>query len=359
MYWQFFIKKIKDREYQKIRILLDFCLITILGIIIFRNFLFTDKWPAGGDALGIVGRAYLFGKDLRWLYVWRPHSFGFVEVIHGYDFFLMILHGFTGNAIATAKYFLFLTFIFSGFTSYTLVYWYTKNSTASFAASLVYILNQWLFSQYTEAHGDILFSYAIAPLLFLLVFKVFETRKTKEILITSLILAIFVSAFHPECVVIYGTSLLIFAVIYVLINKNALSKLKQLENLLKTALLLAIICFFLAAFLFLPMIFNVQPRYYSPTYKYYLEEIWGGTYKNLTDAFALGAVEVWGYINTVDVTKGIDLPDVPAKNISLALFLLAYCTIFVRRDKYTVFFVTASIISMFVAKGPYSIFRCL
>ena len=246
-----------------------------------------------------------------------------------------------------------LTFFISGFTSYTLVYWYTKNSTASFAASLVYILNQWLFSQYTEAHGDILFSYSIAPILFLSVFKVFETGKTKEILITSLILAIFVSAFHPECVIIYGTSLFIFALVHVLINKNAPNKLKQLENFLKTASLLAVICFFLAAFLFLPMIFNVQPRYYSPTYKYYLEEIWGGTYKNLTDAFSLGAVEVWGYVKIVDVVTGIDLPDVPAKTISLIIFFLAYCTIFARRDKYTVFFVTTSIVSMFVAKGPY------
>lgn len=337
----------------KIRILLDFCLITLIGIIIFRNFLFTNKWPAGGDALGLVSRAYIFGKDLRWLYVWRPHSFGFVEVIHGYDFFLMILHWFTGNAIATAKYFLFFTFIFSGFTSYALVYWYTKNPTSSLAASLIYVLNPWLFSQYTEAHGDILFSYAIAPILFLLIFKVFETKKTKEILVTGLVLAIFVSAFHPECVVIYGTSFIIFALTYVLMNKNTSSKLKQVENLLKTALPLALISFFLAAFLFLPMIFNVQPRYYSPTYKYYLEEIWGGTYKNLTDAFALGAVEVWGYVNIVDVVTGIDLSDVPAKTISIVIFFLAYCTVFLRKDKYTVFFVTASVVSMFVSKGPY------
>ncbi|MEM3442975.1 MAG: hypothetical protein QXM86_03865, partial [Candidatus Bathyarchaeia archaeon] len=121
----------KDRKGQKIRILFDFCLITLLGVIIFRNFLFTDKWPAGGDALGIVSRTYLLGSDFKWLYIWRLQSFGFVEVIHGYDFFLMILFWVLGNPIATAKVFLFLTFIVSGFSSYTLVYWYTKNSLAS------------------------------------------------------------------------------------------------------------------------------------------------------------------------------------------------------------------------------------
>jgi hypothetical protein len=337
---------------RRITILVHFIIIVSIGIVIFRNFLFTSGWPAGGDALGIVSRAYLFGKDLRWLSVWRPHSFGFIEVINGYDFFLMSLHWIFGDAVATAKFFLFLTFVVSGFSSYALAYWYTRRPTASLAGAFVYILNQWLFSQYTEAHGDILSSYALAPLVFLSIFRAFETRKLKDILICAIALAVFVSVFHPECVVIYGSSFPIFAVTYVLMPPKGGARLKQFKNLLKTALPLLLVSLTLVAFLFIPMVFKVQPRYYSPTYKYYIEEMYGGVYTNMTDAFSLGAVEVWGYVNAVDVASGIALSDVPTKTVSLIIFSLAFCTVFVKRDKYTVFFVVSALVSIFISKGP-------
>jgi hypothetical protein len=344
-------ERIKGAPRLRTTILVHFSIIVAIGIIIFRNFLFSDAWPAGGDALGIVSRVYIFGRDLRWLYVWRPHSFGFVEVIHAYDFFLMILNWIFIDPIATTKVFLFLTFIVSGFSSYTLTYWYTKNTTASLAASLVYVLNRWLFSQYTEAHGDILFSYALAPFIYLSLFRALETPKPKRILVAGLALGLFVSAFHPECVVIYGASFPIFALTYILIPRRNSTRLNQLKNLLKTSLPLALLCFTLAAFLFIPMIFSVQPRYYSSTYKYFIEESYGGVYRNLTDAFTLGAVEVWGYVKVVDVTSELAMPDFPIESLSLLVFGLAYCTVFIKRDKYTVFFLISTIVATFIAKG--------
>ncbi|MEM3698006.1 MAG: discoidin domain-containing protein [Candidatus Bathyarchaeia archaeon] len=352
-YWRSFITKIKTGKNQKIRILLDFCIITALGIIIFRNFLFTDKWPAGGDALGLVSRTYLLGKDLKWLYVWRPQSFGFVEVIHGYDFFLAPLYWILGDSIVTGKVFLFLTFIISGFSSYILAYWYTKNSIASLAASLVYILNPWLFSQYTEAHGDILFSYALAPIVFLLIFRAFETKNLKNICLAGLALGVFVSAFHPECVVIYGASFSIFAVVYLLMPPKSSTRLTQLKNFIKVTLPLLVICLALAAFVIVPLVLNVKPRYYLPTYKYYIEETYGGVYTNLIDAFTLQAVEKWGYFKAVDVVTGISFQDFPVKSLSLTIFIIAYATVLIRRDKYAAFFLASAIFTMFVAKGPY------
>lgn len=357
--WQKIWLKVKKMSYAKVRIALDFCIIVAIGIIIFRNFIFTFEWPGGGDALGLVSRDYISGREFRWLYMWRPHSFGFVEVIHGYDFFLMFLHFILGNPIAIAKAFLFLTFIFSGFSSYILAFWYTRNSTASLAAALVYILNQWLFTQYAEAHGDILFSYTLAPLIFLSVFLAFERGKLKDILIAGVALAILISAFHPECLVIYGSSLPIFAITYILIPNKNNKKTAQMKKFFKVLLPLAVICFSLASFLLLPMALNVLPRYYLPTYKYFLEEMYGGVYKNLTDAFALGAVEAWGYVQTVDVVTGISLPDVPTKTFSIIIFASAYLTVFIRKDKYAIFFVISAFVAMFVAKGPYPPFGSL
>jgi hypothetical protein len=336
-----------------VQIALSFTTILVIGVVIFRNFLFTNGWPAGGDALGLVSRAYIFGKDFRWLYVWRPYSFGFVEVIHGYDFFLMVLNWVCGNAITTAKIFLFLTFTVAGFSSFTLAYWYTRNSTASLAAALVYTLNQWLFSQYTEAHGDFLFSYSLGPLVFLLFFRAFETRKLKDVLFAALALGLFATGFHPESVVIYGATFPIFAILFVLMPPKNESRLKKLGDFFKVALPLAVISLALATFVLLPMAYNVTPRYYQPTYKYVLEDMYGGgVFKNLTDAFSLGAVEVWGYVNAVDVINGVALPDVPTKTLSLILFSLACLTVFIRRDKYTIFFAVSALVAVFVAKGP-------
>ncbi|MEM3442976.1 MAG: hypothetical protein QXM86_03870, partial [Candidatus Bathyarchaeia archaeon] len=172
-------------------------------------------------------------------------------------------------------------------------------------------MNPWLFSQYTEAHGDILFSYALAPIVFLLIFRAFDKRGLRNIFLAGLALGIFVSAFHPECVVIYGATFPIFAVIYVLMPKKDNKRLKQFKNLVKVTLPLLILCIVLAAFVIIPIVLNVRPRYYLSTYRYYVEEAYGGVYKNLIDAFTLQAVEVWGYVNAVDVVTGISLQDLP------------------------------------------------
>ena len=74
------------------RITIDFIVIVLIGLLVFRNFLFSCYWPAGGDILGWISRVYLFGHDLRWTYTWRPHSFGFPENIHLIDFFCMLLY---------------------------------------------------------------------------------------------------------------------------------------------------------------------------------------------------------------------------------------------------------------------------
>jgi len=56
------LKKIAGAKYG--RVLIDFSIITFLAVIIFRNWIFTSEWPAGGDILGWISREYLFGKDL-------------------------------------------------------------------------------------------------------------------------------------------------------------------------------------------------------------------------------------------------------------------------------------------------------
>jgi hypothetical protein len=77
-----------------------------ISILIFRNWFLSVKWPAGGDVLGWISRAYLFGPSNRWLYVWRNYSFGFVEGVTLIDLFLSILYSILKNEVFTIKLFL-------------------------------------------------------------------------------------------------------------------------------------------------------------------------------------------------------------------------------------------------------------
>lgn len=95
----------------RLQISLHFLLLTLIALLIFRNFLFTSHWPAGNDILGWISRVYIFGREYRWLRLWRPHSFGFIENINLIDLFLMFAYSLFKDPFVTIKMFLFLCFL--------------------------------------------------------------------------------------------------------------------------------------------------------------------------------------------------------------------------------------------------------
>lgn len=334
---------------KKYRFLFDFGIITLVGIVIFRNFLFTTEWPAGGDVLGMISRSYLFGKDFRWLYVWRSYSFGFVEGVYSWDFLLMLINIVCGNPVATVKIFLFFSFLAAGFTMYAFAYRYTRNRIAAVFASLVYVLNQWFLSQFTEAHGDIILGYALAPLLFLLLDRALERGKIRDILVLALMFSIFITGFHPECTVIYGFFLLLFVAFYILFPAKSSSFSARIRRLIKISLPLGITVFLLSAFSLIPFLLNVKPYYYSSAFKYPMEYIY--TYNTVVDAFMLWSTETWGYFKVFNIFNGLSLLGFPTTVLLLGIFYLAYCTIFLRRERYTMFFAVSAFISIFLSMG--------
>ncbi|MEM2105312.1 MAG: glycosyltransferase [Candidatus Bathyarchaeia archaeon] len=334
--------------------ILNLLIIVTIATVIFRNFLLSDEWPGGGDVLGFVSRAYLYGKDFRWLLMWRPYSFGFVEGINFMDFFLMLLYCVFRSPSWTVKMFMFFSYVTAGFAMYFFAYRYTRAHVASLAASLVYILNQWLFSQLTEAHVDIIYSYALAPLIFIALDKAMQTGKPKHVLVLSLSLSLFLTSFHPEFIVIYGVFLMLFAVFLIFYPVEMETVKTRFLRFSKVALLSAFLVFLFSAFFLIPLLIDIRSPYFHPSYKYPLEDAYMCSYPNLFDAFVLRAVEKWGYNNILDVYTQIGITDFPLYNLLFILFLVSYCTLLVRRDRYTVFFAVAMLISIFVAKGPNS-----
>ena len=334
------------------RTVIDFTIITLLAIIIFRNFLFSSGWPAGGDVLGWISREYLFGKDFRWIYMWRPYSFGFVEGINSMDFLLALIYSMCSDPAITIKVFMLFSFLLAGFSMYAFAYHYTRKHSASLAASLTYTLNQWFFSQFTEAHIDITFSYAFAPLLFLLLARALETRKTKDALALTLAFLVFVTGFHPECLVIYGVFMPLFVILHVLLLMKSKDFSAGVRHLLKITSPVVVITFFLSAFLLVPFIANVRAPYYSPAYKYPLEDAMMWSYTSAIEPLTLTGIESWGYVFAVDIPEGLSLPLFPISLLLLGLFFLSYSTILLKRDKYTIFFVVSTLVSLFISLGP-------
>ena len=144
---------------------------------------------------------------------------------------------------------------------YAFAYHYTSRHMAALAASLIYCLNQWIFSQFTEGHLHLIFSYALAPLLFLLLDRALKNQSVKNILAVALALGVFATGFHPQSIVIYGVFLAIFTAFYVI--KKLKFKNFHIETLkiLKMVTILGVTLALVSAFWILPFLFNRKIRY--------------------------------------------------------------------------------------------------
>jgi hypothetical protein len=341
-----------------LRIVIDLAIILLIAVVVFRNFIFTQGWPAGGDVLGWISREYLYGRDFRWLFVWRPNSFGYAEGITLMDFFLLLTHLVGGNALNTVKIFAFSSFTLAGFTMYAFGYYYTRKNLAALAGSLVYILNQWLLSQMTEAHVDIMFSYAMAPLVFLFFDKALQTRKLMDILISSLLFMIVLTSFHPQAIFIYG----IFLGLFLIINFLRPRQSRRLRDIAKQySKTLGIMCIFtamLSAYVWMPLLFNVRAEYLSIGFsRGRIEDTYINGYKTFDEAFTLAGTEKWGYVSILDISKEVGLQILPTTTILFIVFAIAYAIALIfKQDRYTFFFGLSALVSIIISMGPYSPF---
>jgi len=327
------------------------CILVALALLIFRNFLFLNQWPTGGDALGWVARSYLYRGNYRWLYMWRPYSFGFVEIVNGLDFFLSATFQVLQNSPQMVEVFMFLSFLLAAFSAYAFAFRYTHRHLSAFSAALIYILNQWLTSQLFEVHLEIVFSYALAPLLFLFLDRALERTKLKDVFAAALVLSIMVTSFHAECIVIYGIFLILFTVFYALVPDKADPFSARLKRIIKVYLPISVIVFLASSFVTLPFLMNARPQYFSSTYAYSLEEAHIYAFKDPSKAFTLGATENWGYIKIVDYKTGLSFPGYPML-ITTFVLLLCYSVVFVRRNRYTFFFAFSAILATCITLGP-------
>ncbi|MEM2026013.1 MAG: hypothetical protein QXW94_06960, partial [Desulfurococcaceae archaeon] len=277
----------------RVRVLLDFSILTLLTVLVFRNWIFTRGWPAGGDVMGWISRAYLW-KDFKWLYVWRPWSFGFPEDIHTIDLFMSLIYYICNDAALTVKVFTILSFLMAGFSIYIFAFTHTNSNLAAFTASMIYCFNPWFFSQLTEAHVDIIFSHAFVPFLFLLLDNALRKGGIKNALCLGLGLALLITGLHRVCALTYGAFLVLFVAFFFLSFLTSGDLSKQAKRVAKNVIPSIIIALIISLPSFIPIYF-FDVTCYTPSYGYPLEDVVTGSYENMMDALALQARESWGY----------------------------------------------------------------
>ncbi len=341
--------KKEQKKLRKRLIFIECAVLILMATVIFRRFICTSGWPAGGDTLGWVSRVYLFGPDFQWLSLWRPYSFGFVEEISLLDFFLAGLYHLIGNGILMVKIFFVLCFVGSGLSSFFFAYWFSHSYWGSFSASIIYTLNPWFSSQLTEGHLALILSYSVVPLLFVLIDKALTRGRTKDILWLSLGFTIALTAFHSLALIVYSCFFLLFIVVHVL----SFVKSKSTFAIINSVKVLAIsggITLVLSAFFILPILLNVKPTYFGLSYA--IEEAYGHAYPDVANAFALNAWESWGYVGIVDVRTELGVLGLVSMVCLLIVFFLAYGTLLFKRDKYSFFFAMSAFICTLMATGP-------
>jgi len=336
--------------YSSRRIAIGLAIIISVAVLGFRRFLFSPEWPAGGDIWSHISRQYL-AKDFRWLFTWRDQSFGYVEGINLMDSFFLVADFVVGNAANAAKIFAFFSYVLAGFSMYAFGYRYTGKSSAALAGSLVYILNQWLFTQLTEGHLDILFSYALAPIVFMFFDRALATGRMKYILASSVLFAIMLTSFHPQAIFIYCCFLALFAVLELLRPR------RPRRRLLRSLVALSTLALGLSALVWIPALLNVRGYYFTADYGFTLEETYSYGYRSFAEAFTLAGNEKWGYVGIVDVTKEVSLQILPVTTILLVVFAVAYAVTYVfKTNRYSIFFGLCALISILISMGPYSPF---
>ncbi|MDH5448164.1 MAG: discoidin domain-containing protein [Candidatus Bathyarchaeota archaeon] len=297
----------------------------LLAEILLSRLLFHSALPAGTDSLSWIAQTAFQARDFRWLYAWRLFGLGFPQSSSLFDLLLIFVHSLVGDPSIAIKLFTLVAFCTAEFSMYSYVFHHTKRHNAALIAAVVYLLNQFVFAEFSEGHIALLFGYALAPLLFLLLDKACARGRVKDCFSLGLMFSIFITGVHLECVYIYGWFMLLYFLIYIIVpNRRTKGRRDTLKRFFKVWGISIPIGISLSSFFLMPIILDIKPAYLSLSYQYTIEETSG-----ILDIF----------INQIGF------------HMLFLFFPISLTTIALYRDRRTVFFSLSAFIAAFIAKG--------
>ena len=182
-----------------------FAVILVSVIVLFREFLFSDKMLYGSDMItaGIFMRSlyinYMaeFGKLLQW----NPYIFGgipYVEAFHGDIFYPFSILKFFGSIYRMVGYSLVIHILFSSLFMYLCARQFKLQKVPALLAAICYMVGPYLVSLVAPGHEGKVFVTTLFPLVMLFLDRAFERRPFMNFTFMGMVIGIIIVSPHPQ-----------------------------------------------------------------------------------------------------------------------------------------------------------------
>jgi len=182
-----------------------FSLLLIGIVILFREFIFSDKILFSPDmmAAGIFFRSFYVNFVLEYGHVplWNPHIFGgvpFVDAFHGDLFYPLSILKFVGSLFRMLSYNLIIHIFLAGVFAYLCARRFKLSKVASLLSGISYMFAGYLVSMIAPWHDGKIFVTSLFPLTILFVDRGFEKRPFLNFSLLGLVIGLIILTPHPQ-----------------------------------------------------------------------------------------------------------------------------------------------------------------
>ncbi|HLN44290.1 MAG TPA: hypothetical protein VK209_01140, partial [Candidatus Sulfotelmatobacter sp.] len=182
-----------------------------------------------------------------WLDFGQPSTF--------YQSFLVLAMSLFGQEIVTYKFFVILSFVLSGLTTYFVALRLARFPLSALVSGIVYMNSQFLFSQFFEGHLDAMIGYSIFPLAIYFAYNLFSAPKIR-VLFYGAFEVIFLLSSHLNIAYIGGVCILLTIIFSAAVHRRL-----GIKFLVKRIVLLLTVSISLSASFLIPYFGGAQPVY--------------------------------------------------------------------------------------------------
>jgi len=194
-----------DPEKSKWFVPVVFIVIFLALVILFSEFLFSDKMLRGSDMIqaGIYHRAFYVSYFLEHGSVpqWDPHAFGgmpFVEAFHGDIFYPFSILKFFGSVFRMLGIVQFLHIFLAGIFMYFCARQFRLSKIAALFSAVCYMFAPYLVSYVAPGHDGKIFVTTLFPLVILFLERGFQKRPFLNFSLLGLVIGIIILSPHPQ-----------------------------------------------------------------------------------------------------------------------------------------------------------------
>ena len=318
-----------------------------VAILTMRRFVFTAEIPAGTDMFGFISRSSQYSSFGRLYDAWSAGSFGSRRVFN-FDNILGALTLLTRNPVSTVKFLDVLTLFGAGLAAYILAWSWYKRRLAASIAGLFYMSSQTSLTQWGSGHLNVEIIIALAPLMLFTWSLCLEQFKLPRAV--GFTFAVGVDFLIRADLALYvAPFLLLYSLTVIIRQRGFLTAVANAVRTLAVAVpgILLLNCAWLIPFL----------NGYRVAYET-LNQLFntGSLSARSVDFYSslLGFGREIGYFNFTGVETWYSYPWMPIwayYAFATIIPVLAYSTLWWRRDRLTVFLALAAVLATLAAPG--------